>query len=262
MVCWSKIRTTSSASRRSRAATSSPTSMAPPVAASPTTGSAAAPRSARWIHRCRQALATVPKKSHARRSNRGRSFVCFSALVRPEDPDAPPRQTDSQPEAPALKAGLDRLMAAVEKPPLRYAPFYGRLATLWDLSEPAVEAALERAGRNDAFQPLALPGVRRLLVNGGPRLGDAMAALLHLSPGARFPRHRHEGHELVLVLEGSYQDGGRTFEPGDLQEMPPGSRHGLRVDEGSACVAAVVSRGFAFTSLPLRLVQLVASSRR
>ena len=64
-----------------------------------------------------------------------------------------------------------------------------------------------------------------------------------------------------MALEGSYRDDRRVVEPGDTQAMPPGSIHALRVGEHSPCVAAVVSRGFAFTSLPLRLVQLLSKSR-
>jgi anti-sigma factor ChrR (cupin superfamily) len=104
--------------------------------------------------------------------------------------------------------------------------------------------------------------VRRLRVSQRARWDGAELELLRLAPGAYFPAHVHAGHEAVLVLEGSYRDGAREVGPGDAQEMPPGSVHSLRVSPGAVCVAAVVSRGFEFTSLPLRLLQLVASARR
>jgi len=181
--------------------------------------------------------------------------------VCPDDPEASKAVSVSAGKDPSVEAGLERLLAAVEAPPLRYAPFYGRLASLWDVSEDDVAAMLARAKHPSAFRATGLPGIRRMELRGGPSLRGAGVALLHLAPGARFPEHRHEGHELVLVLEGSYRDRGRGFEPGDLQSMPPGSTHALHVDDGAACVAAVVSRGFAFTSLPLRLIQLVTKSR-
>jgi len=163
------------------------------------------------------------------------------------------------PVDPSLELGLGRLLAAVEELPLRYAPFYGRLASLWDVSEDAVAATLERAKQPGVFRPTLLSGVRRLSVPAGAP--GVTLDLLRLEPGARFSEHRHQGHEAVLVLEGSYRDAGREFGPGDAQEMPPGSVHALAVSGDSLCVAAVVSRGFAFTSLPLRLLQLLAVRR-
>jgi hypothetical protein len=62
----------------------------------------------------------------------------------------------------------------------------------------------------------------------------------------------------VLVLEGSYHDAEREVVQGEAQEMRPGSSHALWVSLAAPCVAAVVSHGFAFTSLPLRLVQLLS----
>jgi hypothetical protein len=162
---------------------------------------------------------------------------------------------------PLLERGRARLIAAVAELPLRYAPFYGRLGALWDMSEQGVHAALLRAGGPGAFRRTALWGVRRLRVSTGPRLAGAEASLLLLAPGARFPAHRHEGQEVALVLEGSYRDAGREYEPGDAQTMPPGSSHALSVSDAAPCVAAVVSRGFAFTHFPLRLLQLIAKSR-
>jgi len=189
------------------------------------------------------------------RAYRSRALVC------PEDPDPPEASDVAEPDDRSVKVGLERLLAAVEELPLRYAPFYERLAALWDVSEEDVQTTLERAKHAGAFRLTGLHGVRRMSVLGGPRLRGVALDLLRLAPGARFPRHRHEGHEVVLVLEGSYRDSGRDFEPGDTQAMPPGSTHALQVSERSPCVAAVASRGFAFTSLPLRLVQLVAKSR-
>lgn len=181
--------------------------------------------------------------------------------MRPEHPESP-AASDAAVGDPLLERARLRLMATVEALPLRYAPFYGRLATLWDLSEAGVHAVLLEAGDPRAFGRTPLSGVRRLPVATGPRLADAHASLLLLDGGAHFPAHCHEGLEISLVLEGSYRDAGCDFEPGDVQMMPGGSAHALSVNRGSPCIAAVVSRGFAFTSLPLRLLQLVAKVRR
>jgi quercetin dioxygenase-like cupin family protein len=164
-----------------------------------------------------------------------------------EPPDLSEASENEVSSAGSHTPGLARLLAAVEELPQRYAPFYGRLAALWDVGEDAVQATLARARDPRAFRATGLRGVQR--------------ELLRLEPGARFPAHVHEGREAVLVLEGSYRDGGREFGPGDAQEMPPGSAHSLQVSDGSICVAAVVSHGFAFTSLPLRLIQFMTKIR-
>jgi putative transcriptional regulator len=181
--------------------------------------------------------------------------VCPEDFDPSEHPELTPR------ERAELERGLGRLLGAVEELPLRYAPFYGRLAALWDLPEDDVHATLVHAGTPDAFARTLLPGVRRMSVRGGANLAGATLDLLRLEPGARFPQHRHEGHEVVLVLEGSYRDAGRDFEPGDAQAMAAGSVHALSVSLAGPCIAAVVSRGFAFTTLPLRLLQLIAKNR-
>jgi uncharacterized RmlC-like cupin family protein len=183
-------------------------------------------------------------------------------LVPPDPTESTESSENEVAGAGSHSPGLARLLAAVEELPLRYAPFYERLAALWDVGEDAVQATLARAQDPRAFRATGLPGVQRLAVSSSGTAGAGVSReLLRLRPGARFPAHVHEGHEAVLVLEGSYRDGGREFGPGDAQEMPPGSAHSLHVSDGSICVAAVLSRGFAFTSLPLRLIQLVTKIR-
>ncbi len=151
--------------------------------------------------------------------------------------------------------GRTRLLAQISELPLCYGPFFGALGELWDLSEESVCAVLTgaRDGRN--WQWTVLPGVRQLEVTGGLRTQGARVRLLKFAPGVRFPRHRHEGVEHVLVLEGSYTDsGGHTVGPGELQVMAPGSDHDLRVNGGKACVAGLVQFGMEFTGPVLRWV--------
>lgn len=148
-----------------------------------------------------------------------------------------------------------RLLAAVEALPLRYAPFLDRLSDLWDLPDASVMAMLERARDPGAFRKTALPGLRVLDVAGGPRLAGAEVHLVHFAPGMRFPRHRHPGDEVLLVLEGSYVDSsGRTVGPGDMHAMRAGSEHDFRVSREEPCVAASVQRGREFTGFWMRLL--------
>lgn len=161
-----------------------------------------------------------------------------------------------QPSAPPSSAAT-RLLRGVEELPLRYAPFFERLAELWDLPVDGVVAVLERARSPQAFRKTALPGLRLLDVEGGERVRGADLHLVRFSPGMRFPRHRHPGDEALFVLEGSYRDSsGRVVGPGDLHEMAAGSEHGFVVARGEPCIAASVQRGREFTGWLIRFLSM------
>jgi quercetin dioxygenase-like cupin family protein len=150
-------------------------------------------------------------------------------------------------------SSLSRLLEAVADPPLRYAPFYARLGSLWDLPEARVVDVLERARDERAWRRAPLPGLKLFRVEGGAP--DATCYLAHFAAGLRFPEHRHRGQESVLLLEGSYTDrGGRVFRSGDVHEMAPGSAHGFVIAPDEPCIAAARHHGIEFTSRFLRLL--------
>jgi anti-sigma factor ChrR (cupin superfamily) len=64
------------------------------------------------------------------------------------------------------------------------------------------------------------------------------AVLLRFAPGAAYSAHRHPKGEQYLVLEGSLQDGDRTWGPGSYVWHAPGSTHAPRSAEG--CTVFVV----------------------
>ncbi|MGC4092823.1 MAG: cupin domain-containing protein [Polyangiaceae bacterium] len=153
---------------------------------------------------------------------------------------------------PAL--GRARLLSAVERLPLRYAPFFERIGELWDLPPSHVEALLARAEEPSVWRKPGLPGVRVVDVEGGERVRKARVTLAQFAPGLRFPSHRHPGPEALLVLEGRYEDQrGRVVNPGDLHCMQPGSEHWFRVGREAPCVAASVQFGLEFTGFWMRL---------
>ena len=51
------------------------------------------------------------------------------------------------------------------------------------------------------------------------------SSVVRLAAGARFPRHRHEGTEEVVVLAGTVRIGGVELEAGDYLFTPPGEEH-------------------------------------
>jgi hypothetical protein len=142
-------------------------------------------------------------------------------------------------------AARERLLQRVSAVPLRYAPFYARLGTLWVMSEDRVEAVLAESVRTRWRH--VWPGIRCLNVPSG--LVGARARMLRFAPGVCLPMHRHRGDEHVLVLEGSYTDStGKRVGAGDEQRMSEGSEHALVVSSHAICVAAIVQRGLSFSA--------------
>jgi len=156
----------------------------------------------------------------------------------------------------APEGGRERLVQAVGSSPLRYGPFYEPLGELFDLDEPAIEALLSRIEGPKSFKPSGLPGVRVIDVVGGPATRGLETLLVRFAPGARFPKHRHQGRESVLLIEGGYtDDDGRDFRAGDRHDMEDGSMHGFRIWPDGPCIAAARLGGpVVFESLPLRLL--------
>lgn len=150
---------------------------------------------------------------------------------------------------------LARLQSAVATPPQRYAPFYDRVAELFDLPKEAVVAELARLAAPNAWRFAGLPGVRNVAVQAGPRTTGAETVFARFDPGTRFPRHRHTGVETVLVLEGEYEDSqGIVHGAGELRSWQAGTNHGFRVSTRAPCIIASVVYGREFEAAPLRLL--------
>ena len=75
------------------------------------------------------------------------------------------------------------------------------------------------------------PGVHWKKLHFDPDGGHS-AVLLRFAPGAAYGTHRHPQGEEYLVLEGSLEDGGRTYGPGTYVRHAPGSVHQPRSREG------------------------------
>lgn len=68
------------------------------------------------------------------------------------------------------------------------------------------------------------PGVRyKVLRHHAERRGITL--LLQFDPGAAYPTHRHPRGEEYYVLQGSLQDGSRTYGAETYVYQPPGSAH-------------------------------------
>jgi len=80
------------------------------------------------------------------------------------------------------------------------------------------------------------PGVSIHRLWGAPNARSG--ALLRYTPGAKVPRHRHEGTEHIYVLLGSQRDERGEYVAGAHVVNPPGSVHAVSSPEG--CVVFAV----------------------
>jgi quercetin dioxygenase-like cupin family protein len=169
-----------------------------------------------------------------------------------EKPKSPDFLGAELPQDRALERGGRRLLMAVAELPLRYAPFFGRLAHMWQASEAQVQSELTRAKDPQSWRTSLLPGLKTFDLELQAERAVGHARLLHFAPGAHFPKHRHHGTEHVLVLEGCYADqDGAIRRAGDEQSMSPHSEHELRIVGDEPCVAAIVDGGVKFAPLSL-----------
>ena len=62
-------------------------------------------------------------------------------------------------------------------------------------------------------------------------------AVLRYAPGAEVPAHRHDGYELIYVLQGSQSDERGTYSAGSFVVNEPGMSH--RVVSQGGCVVLI-----------------------
>lgn len=84
------------------------------------------------------------------------------------------------------------------------------------------------------FQELR-PGVEICVLHESADAGKV--ALLRYAPGAEVPAHRHDGHELIYVLEGEQRDERGSYPAGSFVINEPGVSH--RVFSDAGCVVLI-----------------------
>lgn len=67
--------------------------------------------------------------------------------------------------------------------------------------------------------------------------GEPGVALLRYAPGAAVPRHRHEGLETIVVLDGSQSDDYGSYEAGAVIVNHVGTEHAVWSENG--CVILI-----------------------
>ncbi len=107
-------------------------------------------------------------------------------------------------------------------------------------SDTAVGSMIIHRAEDDTWEDTGIAGVRvkRLFVD---HTRDQFTALVRMAPGTSYPRHRHNGPEECLVLEGELHVGETcTLRAGDYQCCLPGSDHEEQWTEGG-CLLLIVS---------------------
>ncbi|WP_343712916.1 cupin domain-containing protein [Inquilinus sp.] len=77
------------------------------------------------------------------------------------------------------------------------------------------------------------PGVERVMLD---RVGAEQAratSIVRYAPGSSFPHHTHPGGEEILVLHGTFSEGGVHYPAGWYLRNPPGSSHRPSSSEGA-----------------------------
>jgi hypothetical protein len=130
--------------------------------------------------------------------------------------------------------------------PERFRPFFAELARRFDLTVEAVRGLLARVDDPAAWEATPSPWIKLIHFDGGPAIAGADAGFIRVSAGKTFPRHSHEGPELAFILEGRMIKNGRTYLPGDIDEVPPTEIHEYLVGDEHDLVVMVWHCGIRF----------------
>jgi anti-sigma factor ChrR (cupin superfamily) len=125
----------------------------------------------------------------------------------------------------------------------RFSAFVAEIARRFDMAAGAVRQLLTRVDDPRCWEPSPLPGVTLIHFQAGPALAGADAGFVKLAAGTAFPRHRHLGAEMGMVLEGTLHDGGKAYGPGEVIEYPEGSAHDYAAGPGRDLLMMVAHRG-------------------
>jgi quercetin dioxygenase-like cupin family protein len=153
---------------------------------------------------------------------------------------------ETRAEAPPARL-KERLLASKQRGG-KYGIFADRIARLFDLPIAEAEALMKKIEDPAAWTPFLVEGLEMIPVTGGPACKDAIATLVRIQPGTRFPDHAHVGSETMLVLDGGFHepvDGGEEVWRGDEIHRENGTAHALVGLPGVPCVAAAVIFGHA-----------------
>jgi len=159
------------------------------------------------------------------------------------------------PEPPSATARTGLLASIVEEEQRngrrgqrgRLAAFADQVARFFDVSRERASALLELAVDPRAWTPGPARGISLIHLMAGPQFAGTDSGLVRMAPGARFPRHRHRGQELGLILEGGFTDAdGTVVRSGEHHDLKAGTSHDFVALAEGCIFAAVVHEGLEF----------------
>ena len=146
------------------------------------------------------------------------------------------------PATPPPRALRDHILASIDVPRAAtpYAGFAARLQRMYGLDEQQTLDLLRKSANPAAWEDQGL--ISLLHFSAGDSLPRTHAGFMRCAAGLRFPRHRHVGHELMLMLSGTLvdEDSGTIYHPGDSLRMEPGSEHAFSFLPPHDCVFALL----------------------
>lgn len=143
-------------------------------------------------------------------------------------------------------AALSEAVALLPSDPLR--AMARRVARLLDVGVERAGALLDLVHDAEGWEPGFVKGLALRHLPAGPSLSGAVVGYVRVAPDMDFPRHRHLGHETVLVLQGALQtEDGHVYQAGDLLPAEADTEHGFRSLPGEELLyLAIVDEGVDF----------------
>jgi putative transcriptional regulator len=176
-----------------------------------------AERAAYEAHLDTCAVCRVELRSHAP------AVAALANALAPVEPD------------PALRKALLRRVAPSSA---GHSPLRSSFQTAPARAEAGAGLLIQRAAEG-AWEDASVPGIRvRVLFVDRPN--NHFTALVRMEPGTSYPRHRHDGPEECLVLEGDLHVGDEVLNVGDYQRASVGSTHGLQSTK-TGCLLLITS---------------------
>ncbi|WP_350333603.1 ChrR family anti-sigma-E factor [Coralliovum pocilloporae] len=144
-------------------------------------------------------------------------------------------------ETPLSDNSFDHLEALLDKADAEPEEQTGDMTPSADLSHIPAPLQLLLGQDYDALQwKTVAPGVKQYQLPIACEDGEK-ARLLKLSPGFVTPMHSHHGHEMTLVLKGSFSDESGRYKVGDVQEADGEVDHQPIADTEEDCICFIVT---------------------
>ena len=159
--------------------------------------------------RVEKRLASSPEAAAERRA----AEETWTALALSLDPVEP---------APEVLARLQRSIASTS----RFERFVDQLSGFIEVTREKARSLLNGIDEATSWEPGLAPFMELYHLEGGTQMANAIIGFVRLEAGSTFPHHTHLGKELVMSVQGRWEDDdGTLYGPGDVSIKEPGTSH-------------------------------------